>query len=128
MDWQQRLAKWAGSLFFISGLTGCEPSIHGTFVACPELSQAEYAAYRAQGAANITASVNAAGEVSYSETGGMKHCSSGKGLRKVCYRPNDLIMHYTFADGAERFVLVKAGQRYRFNVHAQPTSCEVAVD
>lgn len=108
-------------------LSACEPAMTGSAKPCEAISEANYRAALAAGAASGSATIHPDGRVSL-ETAGIEHCAKYKGKLKVCRRPYDYVIRYTLADGSTHFVKVPAGERYRFNVHARPTTCEILSD
>lgn len=109
-------------------LAGCGPSYappDAPARACPEITQAEFEAALADGAARGDARIHPSGMVDLGFGPGVVHCATFNAPMRPCRRPNDLVIRYQVEDGPDRYVRAEAGSQYRFNVNARPTTCEI---
>lgn len=109
-------------------LMACGPAwapAHAPAIPCPAISQSDFDAAVADGAARARATIGADGVVSMETGPGVVHCSTGPAANRVCRRPDDLVIRYRLGDGSDRLVRVPAGAQYRFRLAARPTTCEI---
>jgi hypothetical protein len=92
--------------------------------ACKNISKAQFDAAIDAGATRATASINAGGTVSMNTGMGTKQCSSFKGSKQICRRPNDFVIQYKLANDQIRYVLVPKESEYRLNTNRKPVPCE----
>lgn len=92
---------------------------------CPQVTQSEFEAALASGAARGDARVHASGIVETTFGPGAVHCATFRRRPRTCRRPVDLVMRYAFDGGEPVYVRVPAGSQYRFNVGAEPTTCRI---
>lgn len=107
---------------------GCGPSYAPASAIgrpCPEISQAQFDAALAAGAARGDARIRSSGMVDIRFGPGTVHCASYNSSMKPCRRPNDLVIRYEIDGDQTRFVQVPAGSQYRFKVANRPTTCEI---
>ena len=119
-----QVARQAAFAATILSLSACEPVAVGAPRPCEAIDEMAYHQALDRGAAKAQARIHPDGMVDL-KTSGIEHCSTGKGLRKVCERPGEYVLHYVLADGSDAWVRVPEGATYRFNVHARPTTCEM---
>jgi hypothetical protein len=93
--------------------------------ACPNISKTQFDDAVKAGATRARASVSQSGIVSMTTFAGLVQCSSFKGSKQICRRPNDFVVQYTLPNKQVRFVLVPKNREYRLNLNRKPIPCEV---
>jgi hypothetical protein len=109
-------------------LTSCGPkysSPDAPATACRNISKAQFDAAVTAGAARAVAKISTADIVSMNTGSGVKHCSSFKGSKQICRRPNDFVIQYTLPNDQVRFVIIPKDREYRLNMNRKPIPCEV---
>lgn len=109
-------------------LAGCGPSFapaNAPSRPCPEISQTEFDAALAAGAARGDARIRQSGVVDLRFGPGVVHCASFNSGIRPCRRPNDLVIRYEIEGDQTRHVRVPANSEYRFRVGSRPTTCEI---
>ncbi len=116
------------SLILVLMLTACGPSYappNAASIPCPQISAAAYDAAIEAGAASGSARIHENGMVSLENGPGEVHCATYSSAMRPCRRPNDYVIRYTLESGEALHVRVPAGEQYRFNVGARPTTCQI---
>ena len=118
------------SVLILAGLalTACGPSyapVNAPSRPCPEISQTDFDAALAAGAARGDARIRQSGTVDLSFGPGVVHCASYTSSMRPCRRPNDLVIRYEIEGDQTRFVRVPANAQYRFHVGGRPTTCQI---
>lgn len=109
-------------------LTACGPSfapVSAPARPCPEISQSQFDAALAAGAARGDARIRRSGMVDLRFGPGVAHCATFNSSIKPCRRPNELVIRYEIDGDTTRFVQVPANAQYRFKVANRPTTCEI---
>lgn len=109
-------------------LTACGPSyapVNAPSRPCPEITQSQFDAALAAGAARGDARIRASGTVDLSFGPGVVHCATYRSSMRPCRRPNDLVIRYEIDGDQTRYVQVPAGSQYRFHVGGRPTTCQI---
>ncbi len=111
-----------------SSLMACGPSyapVSAVGRPCPEITQADFDAALANGAARGDARIRSSGMVDIRFGPGVVHCATYNSSMKPCRRPNDLVIRYEIDGDQTRYVRVPANSQYRFKVANRPTTCEI---
>jgi hypothetical protein len=110
------------------GLTGCGPyraPANAPSRPCPQITEAEFEAALADGAARGDARIHRSGTVDLTFGPGVRHCSTWRSGMRTCRRPNDLVIRYVVDGGETLHVRVRADSEYRFHAAARPTTCQI---
>jgi hypothetical protein len=116
------------SLAIMTGAAACGPKFsppNAPTTACPNISKTQFDDAVKAGATRARASINQSGIVSMTTYAGLVQCSSFKGSKQICRRPNDFVIQYTLPNKQMRFVLVPKNREYRLNQSRKPIPCEV---
>ncbi len=125
---QSLLVRRISGLVALGLLSACGPSYapaNAPARPCPEISQSEFDASLADGAARGDATIHDSGMVDLRFGPGVEHCATYRAPMRPCRRPNDLVIRYEVQGGQTRYVRAPAGSQYRFNVRSRPTTCEI---
>jgi hypothetical protein len=123
-----RLSVPATVVLSVGLLSSCGPQYApptAPSTACPAISESAFKAAKEAGATSAAAQISKSGIISMNTGAGVKHCSSFKGAKQVCRRPNDFVIHYKMADGSETFVRIPKDREYRLTIDRKPVPCEI---